>query len=277
MTKSSAPQPVLFKRVGRVALLTLNRPEVMNAIDRPMWQGAAAALEAFAQDPGLRALVITGAGDKSFCAGSDLKAKAAGEMAIPPELDRWGYAGIVRHYVNKPVIAAVNGFALGGGTEIALSCDLIVASERASFGLPEVKHGLIAGAGGLLRLSRQMPLKMAMHLIFTGDAMSAEEALRWGLVNQVVPHDRLIPAALKLANRICENSPVALSASKDIVYRGLDLPLDFPGAAWELNDRHLQAVESHADAAEGMAAFLQKRQPVWASEAEHPPDGGADR
>jgi crotonobetainyl-CoA hydratase len=258
-------KPVLFERIGRVALMTLNRPAVMNAIDRRMWQEAAAALEEFAHDTGLRVLIVTGAGDKSFCAGSDLKAKAAGEMEIPAALDPWGYAGIVRHYVNKPVIAAVNGFALGGGTEIALSCDLVVASEKATFGLPEVKHGLIAGAGGLLRMSRQIPLKVAMNCILTGDAMSAEEALRWGLINQVVPHDQLIPAALALAEKICENAPLAISASKDIVYRGLDLPLDFPGSAWELNEHYLKAVESHEDADEGMKAFLEKRKPVWAA------------
>ena len=256
-------KPILFERVGEVGVMTFNRPEVMNAINRPLWLQAAAVFEEFANDPGLRVLILTGAGDRSFCAGTDLKAKAAGEMEMPPEVARWGYAGIVRHYVNKPVIAAVNGFALGGGTEIALSCDLIVASEKATFGLPEVKHGIIAGAGGLLRMSRQIPLKVAMHCILTGDSMSAEEAQRWGLVNRVVPHERLMPAALEMAKKICDNSAVAVSASKDIVYQGLDLPLDFPGAAWEVNDRYIDVVEAHPDAEEGMRAFAQKRKPVW--------------
>lgn len=136
-------KPILFERVG--AIMTFNRPHVMNAIDRALWLQAASALEEFAHDPALRVLILTGAGDRSFCAGTDLKAKAAGEMEMPDEIARWGYAGIVRHYVDKPVIAAVNGFALGGGTEIALSCDLIVASEKATFGLPEIKHGLRRG------------------------------------------------------------------------------------------------------------------------------------
>jgi crotonobetainyl-CoA hydratase len=256
-------KPILFERAGKVAIMTFNRPQVMNAINRALWLQAAAALEEFASDPALRVLILTGAGDRSFCAGTDLKAKAAGEMEMPAEVAKWGYAGIVRHYVNKPVIAAVNGFALGGGTEIALSCDLVVASEKATFGLPEVKHGLIAGAGGLLRLSRQIPLKVAMHTILTGDAMSAEEAQRWGVVNRVVPHERLMAAALELAEKICANSAVAVSASKDVVYQGLDLPLDFPGAAWELNDRWIETVESHPEAEEGMRAFAEKRKPVW--------------
>ena len=256
-------EPVLFERRGRIGILTLNRPKVMNAVDRQMWLGAGRALEAFADDPGLRVLIITGAGDRSFCAGSDLKAKAAGELDGSQELDRWGYAGIVRHFVNKPVIAAVNGFALGGGTEIALSCDLILASEHATFGLPEASHGLLAGAGGLLRLPRQIPLKVAMNCILTGESLSAADALRWGLVNKVVAHADLIPAALKLATKICEASPVAISASKEIVYRGLDQSLDFPGAAWEMNDRYIDIVQAGDDAKEGMRAFLEKRPPVW--------------
>ena len=265
MTQDTS-RPILFERLGAIGVMTFNRPEVMNAINRPLWLQAAATLEEFAHDPGLRVLILTGAGDRSFCAGTDLKAKAAGEMEIPADVARWGYAGIVRHYVNKPVIAAVNGFALGGGTEIALSCDLVVASEKATFGLPEVKHGLIAGAGGLLRLSRQIPLKVAMHCILTADGMSAEDALRWGLVNRVVPHEKLMPAALEMAEKICRNSAMAVSASKDIVYRGLDLPLDSPGTAWELNDRYIEVVESHPDAEEGMRAFAEKRKPVWKAE-----------
>jgi enoyl-CoA hydratase/carnithine racemase len=210
--------------------------------------GRCADLEAFANDPGLRVLIITGAGDRSFCAGSDLKAKVAGELDVSEEMNRWGYAGIVRHFVNKPVIAAVNGFALGGGTEIALSCDLIVASEHATFGLPEPTHGLLAGAGGLLRLPRQIPLKVAMNCILTGESLSAAEALRWGLVNQVVPHETLIAAAVEMATKICESSPVAIRASKEIVYRGLDQSLDFPGDAWVMNDSYVDIVQAGDDA-----------------------------
>jgi crotonobetainyl-CoA hydratase len=256
---------VLFERRGRVAILTLNRPQAMNAINQAMWLGSAQAVEQFAHDSELRVLIITGAGERSFCAGSDLKAKAAGELEVTDDMARFGYAGIVQHYVDKPVIAAINGYALGGGTEIALSCDLIVAADHAVFGLPEASHGLLAGAGGLLRLPRQIPLKVAMHCILTGESLSAADALRWGLVNQVVPASQLLSAALAVAERICENSPVSISASKEIVYRGLDQPLDFPAQAWEINERYVDAVLSSDDAKEGLQAFLEKRKPVWKS------------
>jgi crotonobetainyl-CoA hydratase len=254
---------VLFEKQEKVGILTLNRPRVMNAVNREMWIGAAQAIEAFAGDSQLRVLIITGAGNRSFCAGTDLKAKAAGEADPPEEMRPWGYAGIVRHYVNKPIIAAVNGFALGGGTEIALSCDLIVASEHATFGLPEASHGQLAGAGGLLRLPRQIPLKVAVNCVFTGDPLSAHEALRWGLVNKVVPHELLLPTAMEMAGKICESSSIAISASKDVIYRGLDLSLDFPGDAWALNDRYIDIVYAEDDSREGLRAFQEKRKPVW--------------
>jgi crotonobetainyl-CoA hydratase len=260
---SANNNPVLFERSGRVAIVTLNRPEVMNAVNGPLWLALGEALEEFSRDPALWVLIITAAGDRSFCAGTDLKAKAKGEMEVSERMASWGYAGVVRHYISKPIIAAVNGYALGGGTELALACDLIIASERATFGLPEVKVGLLAGAGGLLRLSRQIPLKLAMHCILTGNSLSAEEAKRWGLINEVVPHDRLLSSAIALAETICENSPSAVMASKDIVYRGLDLPLDFPPSAWEMNDEYIEKVQQGEDAIEGPRAFSEKRKPVW--------------
>jgi crotonobetainyl-CoA hydratase len=255
--------PVLFTQTGRIGILTLNRPRVLNAVNRAMWLGAASAIEAFAQDPHLRVLIVTGTGDRAFCAGSDLKAKASGELEVTEEMDRWGYAGIVRHFVDKPVIAAVNGYALGGGTEIALSCDLVVASEHATFGLPEPLHGLLAGAGGLLRLPRQIPLKVAMNCILTGESLSAADAMRWGLINRVVPHAQLLDTAIEMAKRICAASPLAIRASKQIVYRGLDQSLDFPGDAWAMNDRWVDEVQASDDAREGMRSFLEKRAPVW--------------
>lgn len=197
---------VLFERRGKVALITINRPEALNAINTQVWNELGLAFEEFAADPNLWCAVLTGAGDKAFCAGADLKEKAIsnGESIIPEGGEKWGFAGIVQHFINKPIIAAVNGFALGGGTEIALACDLIVASDRAAFGLPEVKKGLIAGAGGLIRLPRQIPLKVAMEYILVGDLFSAEEAKQWGLVNRVVPHGQLINEALAIAERITE-------------------------------------------------------------------------
>ncbi|MHB1421148.1 MAG: enoyl-CoA hydratase-related protein, partial [Bacillota bacterium] len=197
------------------------------------------------------------------CAGADLKEVASGKFVLTEEMAKWGWGGIVQHFIPKPTIAAVNGFALGGGTEVALACDLVVASERASFGLPEVKRGIIASAGGLLRLPRQLPHKVAMNIILTGEPISATEAQRWGLVNQVVPHDEVMLAALALAEKICENAPVAVKACKQIVYRGLDSTVDFPGAAWEMNNKYAEGVAGSEDAMEGVRAFTEKRKPNW--------------
>lgn len=258
-----AYQTVLFEKVKRTAIITLNRPEVMNAVNSQLCQEAGAALEEFAQDPELWVAIITGAGERAFCAGADLKKVASGQYKITEEMTKWGFAGLVKHFVPKPVIAAVNGFALGGGTEIALACDLIVASEKATFGLPEVKRGIIAAAGGLLRLPRQIPLKIAMQLVLTGDQLSAVDAYRWGLVNQVVPHGEVMAAGLVLAEKICENAPVAVSASKQVIYQGLDAALDFPGEAWAINKKFAAQVMATEDASEGTRAFAEKRRPIW--------------
>lgn len=256
-------QTVAFERRGRIAIITLNRPEAMNAINAQLWQDAGRALEEFSQDPDLWVAIITGAGNRAFCAGADLKAVASGNFVITEDMNKWGFAGIVQHHLAKPVIAAVNGYALGGGTEIALSCDLVVASDQASFGLPEVKRGIIAGAGGLLRLPRQVPLKVAMHAILTGEPLPAQEAQRWGLVNQVVPHEEVLEAAISLAAKIVENAPVAVRASKEIVYRGLDTSLSFPATAWEVNAEFSKQVMKSEDAKEGPRAFAAKRKPNW--------------
>lgn len=256
-------ETVVMERVGRVAIITLNRPHAMNAINAQLSRDAGNALEEFASDPELWVAVLTGAGERSFCAGADLKEVAAGRFEQTEESKKWGFAGLVQHHIAKPVIAAVNGFALGGGTEIALACDLIVASERASFGLPEVKRGILAAAGGLLRLPRQLPLKVAMHAILTGEPLSALEAQRWGLVNRVVAHEQVVSEAVALANQIIENAPIAVRASKEIVYRGLDRPLSFPQDAWEVNQTYAAQVMESADAKEGPRAFAEKRQPQW--------------
>ncbi len=257
-------QAILVERIGHISVITLNRPDVMNCINPQVALELGHALEAFAQDDAQWVAILTGAGEKSFCAGADLKAVSAGEFNnLPEEYTRWGFAGLVRHYVSKPIIAAVNGFALGGGTELALACDLVVASERATFGLPEVRRGMVAGAGGLLRLPRQIPLKVAMHCILTAQPLSAEEAFDWGLANQVVAHDQVLPAAIKMAELICENAPLSVRASKDIIYRGLDVPLDFPGEAWDINKEYGAKPRNSEDAKEGRRAFAEKRKPVW--------------
>lgn len=256
-------ETVLFEQHGHIALITINRPEAMNSVNEQLSKEMGIVLEEFAQDPNLWVAVITGAGEKSFCAGADLKEFAAGRSVIPEETAHWGFGGIVQHFVPKPIIAAVNGFALGGGTEIALSCDLIVASERASFGLPEVKRGIIAGAGGLLRLPRQIPLKVALETVFTGEPLSAADALRWGLINRVVPHDQVVATAMNLAEKICENAPVSVRASKEIIYRGLDVPLNYPPDAWDVNSKYLAIVMASEDFKEGPKAFAEKRKPNW--------------
>ncbi len=255
---------IVVEHIDRVSVITLNRPEVRNCIDAVTTRELAHAMECFAHDPEQWVAILTGAGDRAFCAGADLRAVAAGEFRDPPEAYRqWGFAGFVRHYVSKPVIAAVNGFALGGGTELALACDLVVASEQASFGLPEVSRGIVAAAGGLLRLPRQVPLKIAMHCVLTGQPLSAAEASRWGLVNQVVPAEALMPTALQLAARICENAPLAVRCSKDVIYRSLDMSLDFPGEAWDLSADYCSRLMESEDAREGPRAFIEKRPPAW--------------
>jgi crotonobetainyl-CoA hydratase len=254
---------VLFEVLGRVAKITINRPQAMNAINMEVGTGLSEALMRFSAAPELWAAVITGAGDKAFSAGADLKAVAAGEMNRISESGKPGIGDLLRLYIDKPVIAAVNGYALGGGMEIALSCDLIVASEKASFGLPEVRRGLVAAGGGMLRLPRQMPLKAAMYHVLTGELMSAADALHWGLVNQVVPHEEVLQKALELAKRICANAPVAVRESKGVVYRSLDASLYLSEEAWAISDAAAARNRSSEDAAEGPRAFAEKRLPDW--------------
>lgn len=258
----SAPA-VLFEAVGRVAKITINRPEAMNAINMAVGTGLADALTRFSADPELRVAVVTGAGDKAFSAGADLKAVAAGEITRISEAGKSGIGELLRRYIDKPVIAAVNGYALGGGMEMALACDLIVASEKAEFGLPEVRRGLMAAGGGLLRLPRQMPMKTAMYYILTGERMSAADALRWGLVTQVVAHEEVLEKALALAERICANAPVAVRESKAVAYQALDASLYLSDEAWTISDAAASRNRSSEDAAEGPRAFAEKRPPDW--------------
>ncbi len=248
---------VLTERRGHVLLVTINREDARNAINLAVSDGVGEAIETAENDPEIRAVVITGAGTKSFSAGADLKSIMRGEPIVAPERAHWGFAGIVQHATSKPVIAAVNGTALGGGTEIALSCDLVVACESASFGLPEVKRGLYAAAGGVFRLPRQIPHKIAMELIFTGDPISATDAATWGLVNKVVPDGTVVEAALELADRIAANAPLAVQASKRIAYGGSDESGD-----WAKNLSEMGVFGSE-DAMEGPTAFAEKRAPVW--------------
>ncbi|MEU9450216.1 crotonase/enoyl-CoA hydratase family protein [Streptomyces sp. NPDC048277] len=254
---------VLVERHDHVMVITLNRPEARNAVNAAVALGVGEALEEADRDPEIRAVVITGAGEKAFCAGADLKAVARGENIMPPETKDWGFAGYVSHHIGKPTIAAVRGFALGGGTEIALASDLVVAAEDASFGLPEVRRGIIAGAGGAFRLAAQLPPKVAMELLLTGDTLDAPTARALGLVNRVVPADRVLTEALALADRIAANAPLAVQASKRIA-RGITTGrVESERTAWELTHQEGRAVMTSKDAQDGTRAFAEKRAPVW--------------
>ena len=208
-------------------------------------------------------MVLTGAGDQSFCAGADLKAISRGESLNPPGTESWGFAGMVQHPIAKPVIAAVNGQALGGGTELVLAADLAVAAQTATFGLPEVKRGLIAAAGGLVRLPEQLPRKVAMQLILTGDPIDATTAQRWGLVNEVVPAESLLESALALAERIARNAPLSVQHSKAVAQGIVEGSIPDEAAAWAASDTAMFAVMTSEDALEGPIAFAEKREPRW--------------
>ncbi|MGU3584037.1 crotonase/enoyl-CoA hydratase family protein [Rhodococcus sp. C26F] len=251
---------VLLHRDGPVVVITLNRPQVLNAVNAAVSDALGAALDEVDRDPDVRVGVLTGAG-RAFCAGADLKAFADGGSVLPTNHSQWGFAGFVEHYVSKPLIAAVNGVAAGGGTEIVLACDLAVLSSEATLGLPEVKRGLIAGGGGLIRLPSQVPPKIAAHAVFTGEPISAETALRWGLANAVVSPSEVLPEALRLAHAIAANAPVAVQASKKIMSHAQASGLE--NSIWKVNSAESDAVCVSEDALEGAAAFTEKRPPVW--------------
>ena len=262
MSTSSTPA-VLVERRNHIMVITLNRPEARNAVNQDSARLIGDALEEADHDPDVRALVVTGAGDRAFCAGADLKAVARGERLIPAGREHWGFAGYVCHPINKPTIAAVNGFALGGGTEIALASDLVVAADTARFGLPEVKRGIIAAAGGAFRLAAQLPPKIAMELLLTGDPLDATTAQLLGLINNVVPQEEVLDAALALAERICVNAPLAVQASKRIACGIQDGRIPSEEAAWQISNAEIGALMASQDAKEGPRAFAEGRAPVW--------------
>ncbi len=246
-----------------ITTITLNRPQVMNAIHRAMHEELQAALDAFAADSDQYVAVLTGAGERAFCAGSDLKsAEAQGlrDNAYPKN----GYAGLIERFdLPKPIIAAVNGVALGGGFEIALACDLIIAAETARFGLPEPLVGAVALGGGLHRLARQIGLKQAMGMILTADSVSATEGARLGFVNQVVPAAQLEATIAQWCEKILRAAPMAIRASKETVMRGLD---EISLAEAMRNQKTYTAFAAWLtaeDTKEGPRAFAEKRPPQW--------------
>jgi enoyl-CoA hydratase len=244
------------EREGTTLVITIDRPRARNSVNTAVAEGIAAALDELDGDDALVTGILTGAGG-FFSAGMDLKAFLRGER---PHVGDRGFAGITQRPPEKPLIAAVEGPALAGGCELALSCDLVVASEEASFGIPEVKRGLAAAAGGLLRLPTRVPRTVAMELALTGDPMSAADAHRWGLVNHLTPPGGALDGARELAGRIGANGPLAVRASKKVIVESPDWSAD---EAWRRQGEILGPVLSSDDAREGAAAFAEKRAPIW--------------
>jgi enoyl-CoA hydratase/carnithine racemase len=256
---------VIYEKRGRVGIVTINRPERMNAIDP---QTSAELHEAwcdFRDDDGLWVGIFTGAGERAFSAGNDLVAMSQlqqqGSNAVSAAYLRAPFGGITRNFECwKPMIAAINGYCLAGGLEMALSCDIRIAAEHAKFGLPEVTRAIIAGAGGTQRLPRLIPFGPALELLLTGAKFDAEWAYRYGLVNYVVPADQVMPRALALADAICENGPLAVRLAKEAAYKGLNVSLD-EGLRFE-NEQSRRVLGSE-DSREGPLAFAQKRKPQY--------------
>lgn len=247
---------LIVQERGRVLVLTMNRPQARNAMSKTMAHQIADALDLLDSRPDLSVGVITGAGG-TFCAGMDLKGFARGEL---PVVDGRGFAGLVRQPPRKPLIAAVEGYALAGGFEIVLACDLVVASEAAKFGLPEVKRGLTAAAGGLLRLQHRIPYHLAMELVLTARMWPAAEAAEVHLVNRLAAPGSALEVALDLADEVAANAPLALAASKQVLVRSVDWPLD---ERFDRQEEYVDPIRKSADAREGAAAFLEKREPRW--------------
>ena len=253
---SNEPDVVLVEGANSVLTITINRPGQKNAVDHEVAVKLGAALDTLDSDPNLSAGILTGAGG-SFCAGMDLKAFARGEL---PVLAGRGLGGLTRAIVRKPLIAAVEGWAVGGGFELALACDLIVAAEDAHFGFPEVTRGLVASEGGLIRLPHRLPYHIATGILLTGEPLPATVANQYGLVNQLTDSGAALTAAKALAGRVAANAPLALAAVKAVIRaaQGLD-----DAAAFRRQDELIAGVTRSEDAHEGAQAFAEKRRPVW--------------
>lgn len=259
MTPSPLPAVSIARPADHVALVTINRPEVRNAVNSAVAHGIGEAVDAAEADPDVWAVVLTGAGGQVFCAGADLKEVSQGNFASL-FTQSGGFAGFVRAKRTKPWIAAVEGLAVAGGCEIALACDLIVASDTGAFALPEVKRGLIASAGGLFRLPRTIPRAIAVEMILTGERLSAARAAALGLVNYLVPEGKAVERALALAGAIIENAPLAVSESLAIARIAADLDDE---KCWTLSEQAQQRIVRSEDFAEGPRAFIEKRPARW--------------
>jgi enoyl-CoA hydratase/carnithine racemase len=263
---------LLFEKRDHMAFITFNRPESRNAIHPPMQLELWEALRHVRQDPDAWVVILTGAGDRAFCAGMDLKWRTQ----HPGEPMPWGPnyqsnphtpgpVGTLPTEFWKPIIAAVNGFAVGGGMEITLHCDVIIASETAQFGVPEIRHaGSFPGGSGMYRLPRQVPYKVAMWMLLSGQYMSAQYMHSIGYVNEVVPPDHLMATAERYARLLCDNPPIGIQTAKEIALRSLNVPIDHPPTAWQYQWEAITARMRHSeDAEESRRAWLEKRKPVY--------------
>lgn len=248
-----------------VLVVTLNRPRFRNAMNADMAEQVGDALEKAHHDPEVRVVILTGTGDQAFCSGGDLVAMSEGRSLEPadPLKEAWGFGGVCCHPIDKPVIAAVNGFAIGGGAEIVLACDLVVAEETAVFSLPEVGNGFVASAGAAVRLPAWIPRPIAMELLLLARRFTAAEAYSWGLVNRVVPHGRALEEAFAMAEIIVRQAPRAVQATKRVVAGIVDREFVTERDAWERNLVEATANRATMDAKEGPRAFAEKRPPLW--------------
>jgi enoyl-CoA hydratase len=251
-------ESVTFEVRGHYAVITINRPEARNAVNSAVANGIEAGIDRLEESDDLWVGIITGV-PPVFCAGADLKEINSGNAA-GLQTKRGGFAGIVQREREKPVIAAVDGPALAGGTEITLACDLIVASRSATFGIPEVKRSLVAGAGGLFRLGRKIPLNLAMEAAMTGDPFDAETMHRHGLVNDLCDDGQALERAMALADRICANAPIAVRESRKIVLEATNAPDEI---GWRMSMEGMGKAMQSTDFSEGLTAFIEKRKPNW--------------
>lgn len=252
---------VLLERRAHLGLITLNRPGVLNAVDARLSAQLGEALDVCVQDEEVRVIVLNGAG-RAFCAGHDLTALARGEDVWAAHHPEWGYAGITRRPIDKPLIVAAHGYMLGAGLEIGLASDIIIGTPDLRIGLPEVTRGLFAAAAGVPRLAQQLPPHIAAWLIYSGELVGADVGLRWGLLNEVVDEEQLLDRAVELAERIARNAPLAVQASKRVV-RGLAQGSTWTPEAWATLSAELAAIHMTRDAAEGAQAFAERRDPRW--------------
>lgn len=256
-------ETLLLEERDGLFIITLNRPDKKNALNSQMWRELCDAIERFEKDDALRVAILTNTGDV-FCAGSDLKELNEGTYHAPEGREEWGFGGMSRHYCPKPIIAAVNGRALGGGAEMVMAADLAVMTVDGAISFPEVKHSLLAtGGGALLRAGRSIPFKRAMELMLTGEWLDAQTAFEWGLVNRVAEPGRALDCAIDLARAVLKNGPIAIEWTKLLLHDSMDKSFITQSDGWRAMLEFDKRIKKTHDAHEGEAAFAEGRQPVW--------------